>query len=102
MDNTPQKVTKDPKIQEATRKGRENYLKKLKEGILNDPKKGVEDTSNLSFEAIRATISATTSSTDSTTVRSGDTYLYAVGIVAFISICVPFAYSKKSHQAANK
>ena len=39
MDKTSQKVTKDRKRAEAARKGRENYMNKLKESILNDVKK---------------------------------------------------------------
>ena len=40
MDKKPQKVTKDkdPKPIEAVRKGREKYMNKLKESILNDVK----------------------------------------------------------------
>ena len=37
MDKTQQKVTKDPKRQEAV--CREKYMNKLKESILNDAKK---------------------------------------------------------------
>ena len=40
MGKTSQKVKKDPKCVEAARKGRENYMNKLKESILNDAKKG--------------------------------------------------------------
>ena len=39
MDKTPEKVTKYPKPVEAARKGREKYMNKLKESILNDVKK---------------------------------------------------------------
>ena len=38
MDKAPQKVTKDPKRQEAVCKGREKYLDQLKEKILIDTK----------------------------------------------------------------
>lgn len=38
MDKAPQKVKKDPKRQEAVRKGREKYLDQLKEKILIDAK----------------------------------------------------------------
>ena len=40
MGKTSQKVKKNPKCVEAARKGRENYMNKLKESILNDAKKG--------------------------------------------------------------
>ena len=42
MDKTSEKVTKDPKHVEAARKGREKYMNKLKESILNDAKKVTE------------------------------------------------------------
>ena len=42
MDKTSRKVTKDPERVEAARKGRENYMNKLKERILNDAKKVAE------------------------------------------------------------
>ena len=40
IDKAPEKVIKDPKRVEAARKGREKYIIKLKESILNDVKKG--------------------------------------------------------------
>ena len=39
MDKTPEKVTEDPKHVETARKGREKYMNKFKESILNDVKK---------------------------------------------------------------
>ena len=39
MGKTSEKVTKDPKRVEAGRKGRKNFMNKLKEDILNDAKK---------------------------------------------------------------
>ena len=42
MDKTSEKVTKDPKRVEAACKGREKYMNKLKESILNDAKKVTE------------------------------------------------------------
>ena len=56
MDKTPQKVTKDPERQDAARKGREKYMNKLKEIILNDAKKGDEDISNGSNEYLHITM----------------------------------------------
>ena len=43
-DKTSQKVTidKDPKCVDAGQKGRENFMKKVKENILNDAKKVAE------------------------------------------------------------
>ena len=39
MDKKSQKVTNYPKSVEAVCKGRENYMNKLKESILNDARK---------------------------------------------------------------
>ena len=90
MDKTPpEKVTKDkdPKRVETPRKGREKYMNKLKESILNDVKKDSGDTTNASNE--------TTSVTKTATTRSNDTYVYGVGILAVLAIgvCVFFTYN---------
>ena len=90
MDKTPpEKVTKDkdPKRVETPRKGREKYMNKLKESILNDVKKDSGDTTNASNE--------TTSVTKTATTRSNDTYVYGVGILAVLAIgvCVVFTYN---------
>ena len=107
MDQTQEKVTKekDPKCVEAARKGREKYMNKLKESILNDLKKGSGDTTNASNETTSATNNVsneTTSVTNSATTRSNDTYVYGVGILAVLAIgvCVFFAYN--ASQAKNK
>ena len=117
MDKTSEKVTKDPKRVEAARKGREKYMNKLKESILNDAKKGGRDTTNASNETTSPTSNAsseTTSATSTaatpatstnnttTTTRSNDTYVYGVGMLAVLAIgvCVFFAYNA-SH-AENK
>ena len=63
MDKTPGKVTKDPKRFEAAHKGREKYMKKLKESILNDVKKGSGDTTNARNEATMQTMKLPTSPT---------------------------------------
>ena len=42
MDKTSKKVTKDPRRVDVARKGREKYMNKLKERILNDAKKVAE------------------------------------------------------------
>ena len=59
MDKTSEKVTKDPKRVEAACKGREKYMNKLKESILNNAKKGSGDATNASNETISATNTAT-------------------------------------------
>ena len=57
MDKSPQKITKNPKRQEAVPKDREKYMNKLKESILNDAEKGGKDTSNASSNTSDATTS---------------------------------------------
>ena len=107
MDKTSHKVTKDkdPKHVDAGCKGRENFMKKMKENILNYAK-GDGDTINSSNETISHTTNSsnkttsasnnasneTTSITNTTTTRSNDTYVYGVGILAVIPIgvCVFF------------
>ena len=72
MDKTSEKVTKDPKRFETARKGREKYINKLKESILNDAKKGSRDTTNASNETTSTTNTTTTPATstiNTTTTR---------------------------------
>ena len=105
MDKTPQKVTKDPKRVEESRKGKEKYMNKLKKSILNDAKKGSGDNSNVINETTSATSTTTTPTTSTTstaTTRPSDTYIYGVGILAalVITICVFFTYN--SSRVTNK
>ena len=108
MDKTSRKVTedKDPKRVDAGRKGRENFMKKMKENILNDAKKGGGDaansrndttspTDNSNDETTSATNNSsneTTSITNTATARPNNTYVYGVGVLAVLTIgvCVFF------------
>ena len=109
MDKTSKKVTKNPKRVDATRKGREKYMNKLKESILNETKKGGGDTTNASNETnsgSNETTSATNTTTNhATTITSNDTYVYGVGMLAVLTICVCvfFAYNNfpKNKKQAN-
>ena len=83
---------------EAARKGRENYMNKLKEGIFNDAKIGSGDTSNENYETTSSTTTATipvTSTTNTANTKSSDTYVNGVGIVALLAtgVCIFFAYN---------
>ena len=98
MDKTSEKVIKDPKRAEAARKGREKYMNKLKESILNDVKKDSGDTTNTSNETTNPTNNAsneTTNVNNTATARPNDAYVYRVGILAVLAIgaCVFFAYN---------
>ena len=108
MDKTSQKVTKnkDPKRVDSGRKGRENFMKKMKENILNDAKKGGGDTTNSSNDTTSPnnnsndeTTSATNNSSNETTsvtntpaARPNNTYVYGVGVLSVfaIGVCVFF------------
>ena len=99
-DKTPEKVAKDkdPKRVETARRGKEKYMNKLKESILNNIKKGSGDTTNANNETTSANNNAsneTTSVTNTATTRSNDTYVYGVGILAVLAIvvCVFFGYN---------
>ena len=101
MDKTSQKVTKDRKRAEAARKGRENYMNKLKESILNDIKKVSGESSNETTSATNtATFPATTPANSTTKTATSDTYVYVTGILAVLAIgvCVFLTYSKKAGQ----
>ena len=105
MEKTSQKVLKVPKRVEEVHKGREKYMNKLKESILNDAKKGSGDISNASNETTSATNTATTittSTNNTTTTRSSDTYVYGVGILAVLAICVHVFFAYNTFQAKNK
>ena len=83
MGKTSQKVTKDkdPKRVDGGRKGRWSVMKKMKENILNDAKKGGGDTTNSSNETTSSTNNSsneTTSVTNTATTRSNDTYVMAL------------------------
>ena len=103
MDKKSEKITKDPKRVEAGRKGRENYMNKYKESILNDAKKGSGDTTNISNETTSPTTNTSNETPNATnetasaktTTRSNNTYAYGVGILAVLAIgvCVFFTHN---------
>ena len=74
-DKTSQKVTidKDSKCVDAGRKGRENFMKKVKKNILNDAKKGGGDTTNSSNETTSHTTNSSHETTSSTNNLSNET-----------------------------
>ena len=70
MDKTSEKVTKDPKCIESGRKGRKNFMNKLKKDILNDAKKGSGDTTNTSNETTIPTTNASNEATGLTNIAT--------------------------------
>ena len=82
MEKTPEKVTKDPKRVEVACKGREKYMNKLKESIVNDVKKGSRDTTIASNE--------TNSVNNTTTTRSNYTYVYGIAILSVLVVGVVY------------
>ena len=89
MDKISQKVTKDPRRVEAAREGREKCMNKSKENILNNAKKGSEDTSNGSNKTAR---------TASTLMSMALVYLLSLPYAA----CVFFTYNKKAGQVIDE
>ena len=104
MDKTSEKVTKDRKRVEAARKGREKYMNKLKESILNDAKKGSRDTSNASNETTNAsneTTSATNNASNGSTTPAISTnittpqdqmILMSMALACLLSLSLLFMY----------
>ena len=98
MDKISQEFIKDQKRVDAGRKGRESFMKKIKENVLNDAKKCGRDTTNASNETTSATNNSnnkTTSVTNTATTRPNDTYIYGVGTLAVLAIgvCVFFTHN---------
>ena len=107
-----EKITKDPKRMKAACKGREKYMNKLKEIILNDAKKGSRDTTSASNETTNASnettnaSNETASATNTTTTPATSTRSYVYGLstlaVLAIGVCIYFAYPKTKKQANEK
>ena len=102
MEKTPEKVTKDPKRQERSKKSHETYMKRLKEKILEDnqlPTPSPADRSTPSTPSSTPPTSSytgdPTSSTPSHATKLNDTYVYGIGILAVLAIgvCVFFVYN---------
>ena len=102
MEKTPEKVTKDPKRQERSKKSHETCMKRLKEKILEDnqlPTPSPADRSTPSTPSSTPPTSSSTgdptSSTPSHATKLNDTYVYGVGILAVLAIgvCVFFVYN---------
>ena len=102
MEKTPEKVTKDPKRQERSKKSHEAYMKRLKEKILEDnqlPTPSPADRSTPSTPSSTPPTSSSTgdptSSTPSHATKLNDTYVYGIGILAVLAIgvCVFFVYN---------
>ena len=93
MEKTPEKVTKDPKRQERSKKSHETYMKRLKEKILEDNQLPTPSPTDKSTPSTSSSLGNSTTSTPLHTTRSNDTYVYGVGIVAVLAngVCVFFA-----------
>ena len=75
MEKTSQKVTKDkdPKRIDARSKGRENFMTKMKENILNDAKKGGGDTTSSSNKITSTTTNSGNETASPTNNASNET-----------------------------
>ena len=101
-DKASEKVTKDPKRQEWSKKSHGTYVKRLKEKILEDKQLPTPSPIDRPTPSTSSSTGNSTSSTPSHTTRSSDTYVYGISILAVLAIglCVFFAYS--TSQAENK
>ena len=88
---------KDPKRQEHCKKSHKTYTKRLKESILTENELSTPPSTDNSTSFIGISTPSTSSSIDNhPTTRSGDTYIYGVGIVAVLArgACVFFLITK--------
>ena len=92
VDKTSEKVTKDPKRQELGKKSHEAYMKRLKEKILEDNQLSTPSPADRPIPSTSSSTGNSTPSTSPHTIRSNDTYIYSVGILAVLTIgvCVFF------------
>ena len=99
MDKTLQKVTKDPKKVEQGKKPYETHMKRLKEQILEEHQPPASSsacgptpsTSSSTSDPAPSTSFSTCDPppyTSSHVIRSSDTYVYGVGILAVLGIGV--------------
>ena len=98
MDRVLQKVTKDPRRVERGKKSYEMHMKRLKEEML-------EELSSSTGDPTPPTTSSAgdpTPSTPSHTIRSNDTYVYGVGILAVLAIGVCIFFACNTFQPKNK
>ena len=100
MDKTSQKVTEDLKRQERDKKLHKTYTKRLKEKIAyqdnqDKPTSSASSPTGDSTTSTSYSIGNSTPSTPLHTIRSNDTYVYGVGILAVLAIgvCVVFTYN---------
>ena len=90
MEKTSQKVTEDPKRVEVARKGRENYMNKLKEIILNDVKKAAKI---LAIEAMKLPVPPTLPPLLPTALPAPPpVILISMALVYLLSLQLAFAY----------
>ena len=93
-----EKITKDPKRMKAACKGREKYMNKLKEIILNDAKKGSRDTTSASNETTNTSNETTNASNETASATNTATPhpqaqdLMSMVLVHLLSLPLVFAY----------
>ena len=105
MDKTSQKVTKNPRRVGRGKKSYGTHMKRLKEKILENNQLPTLSTSSCTGDPTPSTSSSTGDPTPSTpfhTIRSNDTNVYGVGILAILAmgVCVFFTYN--TFQRKNK
>ena len=102
IDKTLEKVTKDPKSQERGKKSHETYMKRLKEKILEDNQLPTPSPTDRPTPSTSSSTDNSTPSTPPHTTRSNDTYVYGVGMLAVLAICVCVFFAYNTFQPKNK
>ena len=102
IDKTLEKVTKDPKRQERGKKSHETYMKRLKEKILEDNQLPTPSPTDRPTPSTSSSTDNSTPSTPPHTTRSNDTYVYGVGMLAVLAICVCVFFAYNTFQPKNK
>ena len=101
MGKTSKKVTRDSKGQEQGKKLHETYMKRLKRQILEDNQLPTPSSVGNSTPYTPSSTGDPTSSTPSHTARPNDTYVYEVGILAVLAICVCVFFAYNTFQSKN-
>ena len=95
MGKTSEKVKKDPRRVEQSKRSYERRMKRLKEQILEEHQPPTPSISSSTSNPTSSTSSSTCDPTSSHATRSNDTYVNSVGILAILAIgvCVFFAHN---------
>ena len=102
MDKASEIVTKDPKRQERGKKSHETYMKRLKEKMLEDKQLLTPSPTERSTPPASSSTGNSMPSTPSYIARSGDAYIYGVGMLAVLAIGLSIFFAYNTFQPKNK